>query len=113
MRLLELVWKIQRTLSLWKRNDDDYAASRPDAGPRALYRTPPGPSRKHPPAPARSRGLGAWGLPPPALQCPGALVGSPVVELWDACGMQKRFGTGSRAENKNEIRRNQLEIRIN
>jgi hypothetical protein len=74
--------------------------------------TGPRPARagSAPPAPARSRGLGPA---PPALQCTGALVVSPVVELWDACGMQKRFGTGSRAENKKKIRRNQLEIRIN
>jgi hypothetical protein len=110
VRLLELVWKIKQTLSFTRMDDDDYAASRPDAGPRALYRTPPGPSRKRPPAPARSRGLGPA---PIALQCTGALVVSLVVELWDASGMQKRFGTGSRAENKTEIRRNQLEIRRN
>jgi hypothetical protein len=66
VRLLELVWKIQRTLSFTRMDDDDYAASRPDAGPRALYRTPPGPSRKRPPAPARSRGLGT-APPRPAM----------------------------------------------
>ena len=131
MELERLAGKTPRTSSLWKTTNDD--CTLPAGRTLGHCSPPPGPNRLRPPAPARSRGGGlpamsrtGWvrgrrararsrgrGPAPPARQCTGALVVSLVAESWKACGMQQRFETGSKIENKEEIRRNPLEISSN
>ena len=129
LELERLSGKTPRTSSLWKKTNDDCtlpagrtlgpcpppARSEPVAapGPRPVAGAgacPPGPGPR-PQSPRPVAGEGA--CPPPARQCTCALVVSLVAESWKACGMQQRFGTGSKIENKEEIRRNQLEISSN